>query len=94
MNFRSLYDIGYGAFELDFCDGLNLLVGRNNCGKSNVLRALALALDPDFQFDKNSDKPAEKLWAWPTVTVVFKVPGRTSPEKTLLEVRLTPTSGL
>lgn len=86
-NFRSLYDDGDGdgAFEIDLCDGFNVMVGRNNCGKSNVLRAVALALDPEFPFDKASDLPAQKLWAWPTVTLVFEVPGRTGPEKTLLK---------
>jgi energy-coupling factor transporter ATP-binding protein EcfA2 len=85
-NFRSLYDRdGEHAFDLDLCAGLNLLIGRNNCGKSNILRAVALALDPDFPFDKATDKPAQKLWAWPTVTLGFLVPGRTGPERTLLK---------
>lgn len=86
-NFRSLYEEGdaEGAFSIDLCDGYNVIVGRNNCGKSNVLRAIALALDPNFPFDKASDLPAQKLWAWPTVTLTFSVPGRTGPEKTLLK---------
>lgn len=86
-NFRSLYDDGDGdgAFGIELCDGYNVIVGRNNCGKSNVLRAVALALDRNFPFDKASDVPAQKLWAWPTVTLVFEVPGRTGPEKTLLK---------
>jgi predicted ATP-dependent endonuclease of OLD family len=83
-NFRSLYDEGDGAFKLDLADGFNVIVGRNNCGKSNILRAVALAMDPEFPFDKACDLPAQKLWAWPTVTLAFAVPGRTGPEKTLL----------
>lgn len=83
-NFRSLFEEDDGAFHLDLSDGFNVLVGRNNCGKSNVLRAVALAMDPDFTFDKGCDLPAQKLWAWPTVTLAFDVPGRTGPEKTLL----------
>ena len=86
-NFRSLYEEGdgEGGFSIDLCDGYTVIVGRNNCGKSNVLRAIALALDPDFPFDKASDLPAQKVWAWPTVTLVFGVPGHTGPEKTLLK---------
>lgn len=84
-NFRSLYEEGDGAFDVDLSDGLNVIVGRNNCGKSNILRAVALAMDPDFPFDKTCDLPAQKLWAWPTVTLAFAVPGRTGPEKTLLK---------
>ena len=32
-----------GDFTLELGDGMNVLVGRNNCGKSNVLRSVALA---------------------------------------------------
>ena len=84
-NFRSLFEEADGAFSIDLSDGLNVMVGRNNCGKSNVLRAVALAMDPQFPFDKTCDLPAQKLWAWPTVTLAFGVPGRTGPEKTLLK---------
>jgi predicted ATP-dependent endonuclease of OLD family len=51
-NFRSLYDEGDGSFKVALSGGLNVLVGRNNCGKSNILRAIALAMDPEFPFDK------------------------------------------
>lgn len=84
-NFRSLFEEGDGAFSVDLSDGLNVIVGRNNCGKSNILRAVALAMDPEFPFDKACDLPAQKVWAWPTVTLAFAVPGRTGPEKTLLK---------
>lgn len=84
-NFRSLYEEGDGAFEVDLANGLNVIVGRNNCGKSNILRAIALAMDPEFPFDKTCDLPAQKVWAWPTVTLAFTVPGCTGPEKTLLK---------
>ncbi|GIU83752.1 MAG: hypothetical protein KatS3mg008_0527 [Acidimicrobiales bacterium] len=84
-NFRSLYDDGDDPFAIDLSEGFNVIVGRNNCGKSNILRAIALAIDPEFPFDKACDLPAQKVWARPTVTVTFVVPGRTGPEKTLLK---------
>lgn len=40
-NFRSCYDI-----EVEFRPGITLLVGENNCGKSNVIEALRLATTP------------------------------------------------
>jgi putative ATP-dependent endonuclease of OLD family len=47
-NYRSLfhdYD-ARSSFTLDLGDGVNAIAGPNNVGKSNVFRALALALDP------------------------------------------------
>lgn len=84
-NFRSLFDDGDGAIEFELRDGLNLLVGKNNCGKSNVLRAIALAMDPHCEFDVATDGPAQKIWSFPTVTLEFEVPGKVGPEKTLLK---------
>lgn len=49
-NFRNLYD-----FRLNLQPGLNVLVGRNNMGKSNLLSALRLALGP-------SSARNEALW--------------------------------
>ncbi|MCX5309041.1 AAA family ATPase [Streptomyces sp. NBC_00160] len=40
-NFRSCYDI-----KVDFQPDITLLVGENNCGKSNVIEALRLATTP------------------------------------------------
>jgi len=52
-NLRSLaVDPASGQpFSVDFAAGLTVLVGPNNCGKSNVVRALELALDPSHQPD-------------------------------------------
>ena len=39
-NFRNFRDI-----SIEFRDGINILIGQNNAGKSNVLKALALVFD-------------------------------------------------
>lgn len=56
-NLRSLgVDPATGAeFSIDLATGLTVLVGPNNCGKSNVVRALELALDPSQQPDPYLD---------------------------------------
>lgn len=36
-----------GEHEFDVSAGVNYFIGPNNCGKSNLIRALELALDPD-----------------------------------------------
>jgi ABC-type cobalamin/Fe3+-siderophores transport system ATPase subunit len=83
-NYRSLFMDGERAFTVELADGINALIGPNNCGKSNVLRAVALALDPNFPFDRERDKPADWQWAWTRVTLDFRCDGRQSYEKTLL----------
>jgi predicted ATP-dependent endonuclease of OLD family len=44
------------VFSLDLLDGINAPIGTNNCGRSNVLNAVALA-DPAFPFDQRRDWP-------------------------------------
>lgn len=44
-------DDGGSSLSLQLDRGMNTLVGLNNCGKSNVLRAVSLALDPHHPFD-------------------------------------------
>lgn len=83
-NYRSLFMDGNRPFTVELADGINALIGPNNCGKSNVLRAVALALDPSFPFDRERDKPAGWQWAWARVTLDFRCEGRHSYEKTLL----------
>lgn len=39
-NFRN-----FGSISVDFRDGINVLIGQNNAGKSNLLRALAIIFD-------------------------------------------------
>ena len=36
---------GFSNLSVDFREGINILVGQNNSGKSNLLRALALFFD-------------------------------------------------
>lgn len=87
-NYRSLfydYDTESG-FVMKLADGVNVIAGPNNTGKSNIFRALALALDPDFHFDRARDMPAPLAWRKPTITLTFQVPTRrkSSQEATLL----------
>ncbi len=86
-NFRS-YVIKANEREacLDLGDGLNLLVGRNNCGKSNLLKSVALALEDlgGTKFDPSTDLPQQLSWAFPVITLSFKADASKSVEKTLL----------
>lgn len=63
---------------------MNSFVGPNNCGKSNLVRALKLALDAGYDFDATRDVPGQLLYAYPRTTLTFKLAARTSSEKTLL----------
>lgn len=77
-----------GEHDFDVSDGINYFVGPNNCGKSNLLRAIALALDPDTQYIPGHDRPsrASSVGAPLTtrITLTFKV-GTSGPERTLLD---------
>jgi len=52
-NYRNFSD-----FEMTFKDGLNVIIGTNNSGKTNLLRAIELMADPDsitiHDFNKNT----------------------------------------
>lgn len=52
-NYRNFAD-----FEMTFKDGLNVIIGSNNSGKTNLLRAIELMADPDsitiHDFNKNT----------------------------------------
>jgi putative ATP-dependent endonuclease of OLD family len=83
-NFRSF--AGEHSFELS--SGLNYLVGPNNAGKSNVLRAIELALDPGAEYDPKKDRPSRDSASggMPVKTrlvLTFSV-GTSGPERTLL----------
>lgn len=78
-----------GEHDFDVANGVNYFVGPNNCGKSNLIRALELALDPDSEYVAERDRPSRGagLGAPPTtrITLTFRVEGTSSPEKTLLK---------
>src|ERR1022692_88837 len=80
QNYRSFSE----RTELDLSGGMNALVGPNNCGKSNFLSAVAMALDPDYDFDRRHDVPGQRRNAFPRSTLTFQCEGATPAEKTLL----------
>ncbi len=86
-NFRS-YTNGQGEppHKLILGGGLNVLVGPNNCGKSNLLRAVALALQDSggSAFNLDDDVPSQMSWAYPAITLGLTSEGNSSVEKTLL----------
>lgn len=83
-SFRSLFDLAPDAkpFELDCSDGMNLLIGPNNCGKSNAVRAIELALEPDATIAVG-DIPGKAAHAQPRVELTFTI-GPDDPASDLL----------
>lgn len=85
-NYRSLFAAKTAqTVSLEIAEGMNALVGPNNVGKSNLLRAIALALDPDYPFDRERDMPGTLMYAFPRVTLEFACEGKRAPERTLLK---------
>ena len=82
-NFRSFV----GDHEFRIADGANYFVGPNNCGKSNLIAALELALDPNRPFIPEQDRPAMLQGSTKTrITLTFSRTGKgEGPEKTLLD---------
>lgn len=80
-SFRSFVE----GVDVSLVTGMNSFVGPNNCGKSNLVRALKMALDPDYDFDATLDVPGQRLYAYPRTTLTFKLEGRSSSEKTLVK---------
>jgi putative ATP-dependent endonuclease of the OLD family len=86
-NYRSItHDYSTNeSFVLDLSDGMNAIVGPNNVGKSNILRALSFALDPESPFDRSQDMPKTwDSWSKPVITLTFEV-RNVGREKTLLK---------
>lgn len=76
-----------GEHEFDISSRVNYFVGPNNCGKSNLIRALELALDPAAVYLPDRDRPARgsTVGAPPTTRITLTLDlGNTSPERTLL----------
>ena len=72
-DYRSIFlEDGGQPFRLDLADGANTLVGQNNCGKSNVLRAISLAIDPQHEFDPDMDVPGPRSFSFPIITLGFR----------------------
>lgn len=64
-NFRSYaaVDDETPSLDLTLSPGVNYLSGVNNAGKSNILRALAFALDPSAApYDRDIDRTKGKTW--------------------------------
>jgi putative ATP-dependent endonuclease of the OLD family len=71
-DYRSIFvDDAGTSLRLDLAEGANTLVGQNNCGKSNVLRAISLALDPNHAFDPEQDTPGPRPFSHPIITLGF-----------------------
>jgi len=80
QNYRSFSE----KTELALSGGMNALVGPNNCGKSNFLSAVGMALDPDYEFDRRHDVPGQRKFAFPRSTLTFQCESTSQAEKTLL----------
>lgn len=96
-----------GEHDFDLASGVNYFVGPNNCGKSNLIAAVGLALEPSAHYEAALDRPAQNanIGAPPKtrITLTFQM-GATPVEKTLMtrarlyeiavrESRGAPTSG-
>lgn len=88
-NLRSIFtddDQGYEDLTMNLSSEGSYIVGPNNVGKSNILRALRLALRPESapEYDPQLDQPKQKQWARPTITLDFKMERKRGPYETLL----------
>lgn len=76
-----------GEHAFDLSSGVNYFVGPNNSGKSNLIRAIELVLDPDAEYAADRDRPASTVGiGQPRVTRITLtfLAGTSSPESTLL----------
>jgi predicted ATPase len=82
-NYRSVYAENGRPLTVELAAGMNAFAGPNNCGKSNLLRAVALALDRPFS--RQQDTPEQMAWATPRVTLEFRQTKKRGPEATLFK---------
>ncbi|AEV71530.1 putative ATP-dependent endonuclease of the OLD family [Mycolicibacterium rhodesiae NBB3] len=84
-NFRSFLD----EHEFELADGANFFVGPNNCGKSNLISALELSMDPESVFVPERDRPVATQGKGPPkhtrITFTFRSTNKSSPQTTLLD---------
>ena len=84
-DYRSIFaDESASVFSLELASGMNTLVGPNNGGKSNVLRAIALALDPQSTYDPRVDNPGPRPFAYPIITLHMRANGTQSDDQECL----------
>ncbi len=94
-DYRSIFlDDSGEPLVLDLASGMNTLVGLNNCGKSNVLRAVSLALDPHHPFDPEFDAPGPRPFALPIITLRFQAEGARDDEQAVLQAAADYEAGL
>lgn len=94
-DYRSIFlDDAGQPLRIELGAGMNTLVGLNNCGKSNVLRAVSLALDPHHPFDPVVDAPGPKPFALPIITLRFEADGGRAEERAVLEAAAEYEEGL
>ncbi len=87
-NFRSIFTKGdHEPVELDLSENGNYIVGKNNVGKSNIIKAIKLALDrsdnPVYQPD--FDQPRQMDWARPRIRLDFEMQRKRGKYETLLK---------
>ncbi|MCA2245656.1 AAA family ATPase [Mycobacterium sp. WUMAC-067] len=84
-NFRSFLN----EHEFEVADGANFFVGPNNCGKSNLISALELSMDPEAVFVPERDRPAATQGKGAPrqtrITLTFRSTDKSSPQSTLLD---------
>jgi putative ATP-dependent endonuclease of OLD family len=86
-NYRSAFgEDQAGGVAFDVVSGMNALIGPNNCGKSNLMRAvgLALAADDEVRFDRDRDMPGPFTFAVPWITLDLTFDSKSSSERTLV----------
>ena len=79
--------------EIEFNDGINVIIGHNNAGKSNLIKALALVLNPDAKrrlsindFNMNISLDELKKYSPKILITVSIAKGKTSTDDDLITV--------
>ncbi len=94
-DYRSIFSNSTrSALTLELGIGMNTLIGSNNCGKSNILRAISLAFDPEHRFDPQRDAPGPRPFAFPIITLRFVAGDNLAPESDVLAAAAEYEAGL